>query len=208
MITGLVKVCGLRDPENIREVIGIKPDLIGLIFHPGSPRYVSDPESLTFLNLLTDRPLITGVFLDAGLPEIRRISKILDLDVIQLHGGESPEFCGSLRDAGFAVIKAFGIEEGFDFGLVQAYEGYADCFLFDTKSQGGGGSGNSFNWDLLSAYHGETGWILSGGLSPEHETFPKHVKFAGIDLNSRFEIAPGMKNIGSLQKFIKKFRDE
>jgi phosphoribosylanthranilate isomerase len=208
MITGLVKVCGLRDPKNILEVIGLKPDLIGLIFHPGSPRYISDPDSLTFLNSLADRPLITGVFVDRSLSEIKKISEVIKLDVIQLHGIESPEFCESLRENGFAVIKAFGIHEDFDFGLVRSYEGYADYFLFDTKSQEGGGSGRSFNWELLSGYSGKTGWLLSGGLSSDHHTFPKHPKFAGIDLNSRFEISPGIKNIGLLQKFIKQFRDE
>ncbi|MFA6128628.1 MAG: phosphoribosylanthranilate isomerase [Bacteroidales bacterium] len=208
MTGGLVKICGLRDPRNILDVIQLKPDLIGLIFYPGSKRYISNPESLEFLNDFQDRPLVTGVFVNPEIGEIRNISKIIKLDAIQLHGAETPEFCEALRTDNHIVIKAFGIESGFDFSLSDPYRGHADYFLFDTGTPGSGGSGKQFDWDLLDLYHGDTPYILSGGISPDTTILPVSPQMAGVDLNSRFETTPGVKSIDLLKKFLKKFRNE
>lgn len=208
MIMGLVKICGLRDPGNILEVIQLKPDWIGLIFYSGSPRYISDLKSLELLNELTDRPLTVGVFVNPDNIEIKKITEIIRLDAIQLHGSETPEFCEKLRGEGYTIIKAFGIHPGFDFKLTDQYLGKADYFLFDTGSAKSGGTGEQFDWALLNKYQGETSYFLSGGISPETQLFPNHRQFAGVDLNSRFEMAPGIKNISLLQKFIKQFRNE
>jgi phosphoribosylanthranilate isomerase len=204
----LVKICGLRDPENIREVFGLKPDLAGLIFHPKSPRYVSDPSNLVFLNELKERPLIAGVFVNPGREMILDVAKILRLDIIQLHGTESPKMCEYLRGMGYSVIKAFGIGEDFDFSQTIPYEGMADYFLFDSRSREFGGSGHPFDWSRLVEYRGTTPWFLSGGLSPETRTIPSDPLMAGVDLNSRFESAPGVKDTGLLQQFLKHYRDE
>lgn len=207
-MNGLIKICGLRDPENIREVFQLKPDFAGLIFHPGSPRCVTDLKSLDFLNTLAPRPKITGVFVNADIQHIIQISKDLHLDAVQLHGSESPASCFILRKEGFIIIKAFGISKDFNFNLTEAYENSADYFLFDTGSPAHGGSGQKFDWALLNRYHGKTPWFLSGGLSPDTTEFPKLDLLAGVDLNSRFEKSPGIKDTGLLKKFIKKFRDE
>lgn len=207
-MTSLVKICGLRDPGNILEVIKLKPDLIGLIFYPDSPRYVTDLNSLKFLNDLHGKPLTVGVFVDPTLQEIRTVANSLHLDVIQLHGSETPAFCEEVRKDDHAVIKAFGIRPGFDFCTTEQYRGVADFFLFDTGSDKPGGTGEQFDWDLLDFYHGETSYFLSGGLTPDTQIFPNHIQMAGVDLNSRFEKAPGIKDIGLLKPFIKQFRNE
>lgn len=204
---GLVKICGLRDPENIRDVIQLKPDLIGLIFYPGSPRYISDLKSLAFLNEIQERPLTVGVFVNPEMEDIRKISKAVRLDVVQLHGSETPEMCRAIREEGHMVIKAFGIQPGFDFSFTEPYSLTANYFLFDTGGPVPGGSGKAFSWDILDLYRGETSFFLSGGISPETEIFPVHTGLAGVDLNSRFETEPGMKAIGLLKKFIKQFRN-
>ncbi len=225
-MTRLVKICGLRDPENIREVFQLNPDFAGLIFHPGSPRCVTDLDSLRFLNpnnppvhiitantsqtpgTLTGQPKIVGVFVDADIRQIIEINKVVHLDAIQLHGSETPETCKAIRELGFMIIKAFGIKSGFDFTSISAYEGLVDYFLFDTASPKHGGTGLQFDWAVLDEYQGKTQWMLSGGISPETNEFPTHKLMMGVDLNSRFEIAPGIKDIGLLKKFIKNFRDE
>ena len=223
MMSRLVKICGLRDPENIRKVLNLNPDLIGFIFHPASPRCVSDLDSLSFLNplvsinqantvqapgTLTERPKVVGVFVDPEVRDILEITRVLHLDAVQLHGSETPETCKAIRDLGFKIIKVFGIKSGFNFTSVSAYEGLADYFLFDTASIKHGGTGLQFDWALLDEYQGKTPWILSGGISPETNEFPTDRLMVGVDLNSRFESAPGIKDIGLLKKFINQFRDE
>jgi phosphoribosylanthranilate isomerase len=208
MITGLVKICGLKDPANILDVIRLKPDLIGLIFYPRSPRYIPDPKNFEFINELPDRPLTVGVFVNPASQEVRKISQVLQLDAIQLHGSETPGLCQALRAEGHAIIKAFGIHTGFDFNVTEPYRNHADYFLFDTGSHMHGGTGNQFEWELLNKYHGETPFLLSGGLSPLTQVLPIHARMAGIDLNSRFETAPGYKDIDLLKEFLKQFRHE
>lgn len=204
----VIKICGLRDPQNIREIIQLKPDWIGLIFHPGSPRYISDPANLTFLNNLAKRPLTVGVFVNPHLGEIFRVTKILNINIIQLHGSETPDFCQELREYGFMVMKTFGIHNDFNFRHTDPYQNKVDYFLFDTRSPKLGGTGEKFDWDLLKEYRGETSFLLSGGISADTQCIPKHRQLLGVDLNSRFETAPGIKDIGLLQKFFKQFRNE
>jgi phosphoribosylanthranilate isomerase len=203
-----LKICGLRDPENIRAVIGLGPEFIGLIFYPGSSRYVTDPESLTFLNNLNEKPLITGVFVDPRPEDLAEANGIIHLDAIQLHGSESPAFCKSVRDRGFLVIKAFGINGPDDFRDTRSYEGSADFFLFDTGGNGAGGTGRKYDRTWIRSYAGNTPFLISGGITPEETRFPGHDYLAGADINSRFEDAPGMKNIGLLKTYINEFRNE
>ncbi len=202
----ILKVCGTRDEENIRQLEQLDIDWMGFIFYPGSPRYVGKKVSY-----LSSKIKKAGVFVDQDPQVIRETAKQNHLDLIQLHGTEPPWYCINLREEGFKVIKAFGVPAGEQLPHAQldAYKGKCDYFLFDTKTVAPGGSGKKFNWEVLETYQGETPFILSGGISPEDAERVKHVehpKFAGIDINSRFEIAPGMKDVESIKNFIKQLR--
>lgn len=207
-MSGVVKICGLKDPGNIREVIQLKPDWIGLIFYSRSPRYIADPKLLEFLNNLPDRPLTVAVFVDPVRNQITDVSNVLKIDMIQLHGSETPGFCQELRECGHTVMKAFGIHNNFDFRQTDPFHGKTDFFLFDNRSPKAGGSGEQFDWDLLQEYQGETPFLLSGGITADTRTIPYHRRLAGVDLNSRFEKTPGIKNIDLLNTFLTHFRNE
>ena len=198
----LIKICGMREAENIREVEGLQIDLMGFIFWPKSSRYVSQRPAY-----LTTRCKRVGVFVNEDLEQVRRIADDYALDFVQLHGQESPEYVASL--GGIRLIKAFSIATVDDFAQTVAYEGLVDYFLFDTKAQLPGGSGRQFDWSVLSAYHGSTPFLLSGGICPDDAARIKairHPRCAGIDLNSRFELSPGLKDINKLKEFVKKIR--
>jgi phosphoribosylanthranilate isomerase len=207
MLGGLLKVCGMTDPGNLLEVMKLGPDWVGLIFYPPSPRYVRDCQPLSFLKDRNSPVKIMGVFVNPTRDEINSRNEILHFDGIQLHGNESPDFCFTYKQQGFNVFKAFGIHPDFSFDITESYEGSIDYFLFDTKSANFGGTGEQFDWDILSDYKGKTPFLLSGGISSETNIFPDHPRFAGVDLNSRFEDSPGIKNISLLDSYIKKFRN-
>lgn len=201
----IIKVCGMRDPDNIRAVEQqCCPDWMGMIAYPRSPRYVSGTPTRLPL-----RAMRWGVFVNAPLDEILRQSEAWKLQGIQLHGSETPDLCYGLRQRGFRVMKALGLLTPDD---VDKTNTYADCchyLLFDTPCTGHGGSGRTFNWQLLNLYQGPTPFLLSGGIGPD--SLPAlsrlhHPQWAGIDLNSRFETAPGVKDATLLQHFIQAVR--
>jgi len=198
----------MRDPENIRRLGDLKPDMMGLIFHPGSPRYVSSPEELVDVFAHERQFKLAGVFVNEDISIIRHLSKLLDLEYIQLHGNESPGYCGELKSRGFKIIKAFGISEKKDLTKVEYYEGIADMFLFDTKTKSYGGSGKKFDWSVLENYQGSAPFLLSGGIGPRDYPEIGNPAYAGVDLNSSFEISPGLKDISLLSYYIKRFRDD
>ncbi len=192
----------MREAQNIREVESLGIDWIGMIFWPKSKRYVLNRPSY-----LPKGVKKVGVFVNADLQYIRQHIEDFQLDIIQLHGQESPEFVLALKP--FSIIKAFNIADAEDFQLTEKYEGIADFFLFDTKGDKVGGNGKKFNWSVLSQYHGETPFILSGGIGPDDALNIKafqHPKCLGIDLNSRFETEPGFKDITKLKEFIKQLK--
>ena len=204
----LVKVCGMRDAENIREVEALGIDLMGFIFWPKSSRYVS--ERPAYLPTKCKR---VGVFVDEDIETVRRIADDYALDYIQLHGHELADYCAQLR--GFKLIKAFNIATTEDFKQTEPYTGIVDYFLFDTKGKSVGGNGEKFDWSVLSAYDGNTPFLLSGGIGPDDaEVLTSHFspltskKCVGIDLNSRFEIAPGLKDINKLKDFLNALNNE
>ena len=132
-----------------------------------------------------------------------------DLEVIQLHGKESPEFCKQLKQAGFIVIKAFSVDELFDFITLKAFIGSCDLFLFDTKSLLPGGTGKKFNWQLLNNYQLDIPFFLSGGIGPDDLNVIRelsHPQLFGIDINSGFEVSPALKDIEKVGIFISKIR--
>jgi phosphoribosylanthranilate isomerase len=196
-----IKVCGLKYPENIEDVAALMPDYMGFICYAPSPRYATDLQIETLASL-PDTIYKTAVFVNEDAETIARLTATYNFDTIQLHGNEDPEFCDSLRNTAI-IIKAFGLDENFDFEQLDKFDESVDYFLFDTKTEKHGGSGQTFNWSLLDKYKLNIPFFLSGGLSLENlETIKSitHPQFYGVDLNSKFEIEPGLKDISKLEK--------
>ena len=198
MIYDLIKVCGMREAENIREVEALGIDVIGFIFWPKSSRCVSTRPDYLPVNAKR-----AGIFVNEDIELVRRIAVDYALDIIQLHGNESPEYARNLRN--WKVIKAFNIASEEDLESTVIYDGAVDYFLFDTKGKAVGGNGERFDWEVLASYNGQTPFILSGGIGPDDteriQTF-YHPQCIGIDLNSRFELSPGLKDITALRRFL------
>ena len=199
----IVKVCGMRDSENIRAIEQTKADLMGFIFHPKSPRFVASlPE------YMPKKQKRVGVFVNASLEQILAKAQKFSLEYIQLHGDEPPAFCSELKNRGLKVIRAQRIANADDIIRAERYN-MADLMIFDTKTELYGGSGKKFNWQLLENYKGCVPFLLSGGI--RSDTFEEikaffHPQFAGIDLNSGFEISPALKDVGKLNNFIEKIK--
>ncbi len=204
----VIKICGMKYPSNILEVAVLQPDFMGFIFYPKSPRYAEPLDSST-LKKIPDSIKKIGVFVNENLENILTIVYKYKLNGVQLHGAENIDLCNELHDAGLLVIKAFSISDAYNFKVTKSYEGSCDYFLFDTKTDSYGGSGVKFNWKILDEYKGETPFLLSGGITSEDAADIlkiKHPKMAGIDLNSKFEIEPGVKDVSLLQEFLKEIR--
>lgn len=195
-----IKVCGMKYPENIREMAGLKPDYMGFIFYGGSPRNFSGeiPE-------IADSIKRTGVFVNADAQFIAEKIKKYGLQAVQLHGEESPELCSKIKDLGVEVIKAVSVGSDFNFEELDKYKDKIDLFLFDTKGKERGGTGKVFNWEMLREYHLHIPFFLSGGIGIEHAGKIRYFResvlneeqkklFSGIDVNSRLEISPGHKD--------------
>ena len=199
----LVKVCGMRNAENIRDVEALGIDMMGFIFYPKSSRYVSARPAY-----LPQKCKRVGVFVNATIDDIRQHIADYSLDIVQLHGHESTDSIRSLRSLCgdvISIIKAFNIATKEDLDATTPYEGLVDYFLFDTKGPSVGGNGEKFDWSILEAYNGDTPFLLSGGIGPddaERILNYHHPKCIGIDLNSRFEIEPGIKDITKLKTFL------
>ena len=200
--TKLLKVCGMRRADNIRAVEALGIDMMGFIFWPGSSRYVGNRPSY-----LPTRCRRVGVFVDEDIDRLLTTARAYALDSIQLHGHETPEYCALVE--GYHVIKAFSIATDADLAQTEAYAGVCHSFLFDTKGQAVGGNGSKFDWAVLEAYDGATPFLLSGGIGPTDaplvDTFC-HPRCIGIDVNSRFELAPGVKDVDALRTFITQLR--
>ncbi len=204
----IFKVCGMRNAENIRALWSLEPSHIGMIFYEDSSRYVEEELTGFPFHSKDSNPINTGVFVDASLKYIRSKIKSFKLRSIQLHGQESPDLCQSLKEEGMQVIKVFRIGEGFDFAKLKPYLGVVDYFLFDTKGAKHGGNGVVFDWRILDNYKEEIPFILSGGLSMENLDSIKDFfkqdrskRCVGLDLNSGFEILPGLKDIELIKNF-------
>lgn len=200
----IVKVCGMRQAENIREVEALGIDLMGFIFYPRSPRYVeSMPAYLPGCRRV-------GVFVNAGIEEMLHTAAGWGLWAVQLHGSETPQVCADMRGHGLKVIKAFGIGDG----LPERLDSYRDCcdmFLFDTACKEHGGSGRRFDWNVLKDYRGNTPFLLSGGIGPESApelSRVAHAKCVGIDVNSAFEISAGVKDVALIESFLRKLKHQ
>ena len=200
-----IKVCGMREPDNIRSLISeVNPDWMGLIFYSKSPRYVSDEQAAE----LKGQPVKkVGVFVNESEAEILRKVDQFGLSAIQLHGSESPDFVKGLAEKTEAELwKVISVGAEIDWKSLEAYLPYVSKFLFDTASAAHGGSGKKFDWSVLETYPFDKGFLLSGGLDDEsaeevlslRQQIPQ---LQGVDLNSKFEDAPGVKNIEKLKNF-------
>ena len=222
----VIKVCGMRDAQNIREVSQLGVDMIGMIFYPKSPRYVEMQSSHAGIipdyvkediNIKSAKsPARVGVFVDDMVQNI--VTRVVNyhLDYVQLHGNEPREMCENLRltldpdiRPGIKIIKAISVSDASDIQKYKEYVGAVDYFLFDTKCKTVGGSGQQFDWQVLDEYDGDVPFLLSGGIGPEDVSRVRsfhHPKCVGIDLNSRFEIEPGVKDVEKLRKFLLKVK--
>jgi len=200
-----VKVCGMKYPQNIETVSELNPDMMGFIFHPNSPRYV-ERLNTEVLKSIPESILKIGVFVNQKFVDTYLMVQRYKLNGVQLHGKEPVDYCNSFKELNLVVLKAFSISDASDFSFTIPYEGACDYFIFDTKTPAFGGSGNKFDWNILSDYKGDTPFILSGGISMDDVDDIKkihHPKFAGVDINSKFEISPGMKSTMMVDSFVK-----
>ena len=196
-----LKVCGMRAPENIKALSALTPDYMGFIFWAPSGRYVSDPTPLLDKNIKK-----TGVFVDASVDYIQSIINTHQLQAVQLHGEEMPNYCQLIQGFGVEVIKAFSIKDTFDFSVLEPYESSCDFFLFDTKGALPGGNGFTFDWRVLKKYPSQKPFFLSGGIGLENtqeikDLLNTDLPLHAIDVNSKFELAPALKNIDALTQF-------
>lgn len=199
----------MRDPENISVVAAVMPDFLGFIFYPESKRFAGFGPSPEILESIPDSILKVGVFVNENQERVLEISRDWNLDVVQLHGQETPEYCSQIRNSGIPVFKAFPVGEQFDFETVNTYSGVCDYFLFDTKAHLPGGTGQKFNWQLLENYKGDVPFFLSGGIGPEDVEAVRnfqHPMLFGIDINSGFEIGPALKDVEKVQEFVAALR--
>lgn len=194
----------MKYPGNIRDLSKLPINFMGMIFYDKSPRFA---DGLTFddVSVLPSYIQRVGVFVNADIDFIMEKVNKYNLDLVQLHGSESADLCKEL-DKTIPVIKVFNVSDISDFDQTKAYEDACSYFLFDTKTSQHGGSGLKFDWQILDAYTGKRDFFLSGGIAPDDTESIKriqHPKFCGIDLNSKFETEPGLKDITRLQQFIK-----
>lgn len=206
-----LKVCGMKFAANIAAVAGLQPDYLGFIFYDKSPRYISDV-SAELIKYIPSEIKTVGVFVDEDLEIVKKKINLYQLKAVQLHGSEAPEYCAELKTNfnNLEVIKAFGLDEDFDFSTLDAYKKVVDFFLFDTKTKAHGGSGKTFDWKILESYTLDKPYFLSGGIDLEHAEAISRIKderLYALDINSRFETEPGVKDVERIKAFVAKLGD-
>lgn len=210
----IVKVCGMRYPKNIEALLELPVDLMGLIFYKKSSRNVLNTQAAEIVAASGGRVKRVGVFVDEDIDTvIQKVTKF-KLQYVQLHGKETPDYCYDLLAKSaktfgctdeLQLIKAFSIDEQFDFSITKGYTAYCKYFIFDTKGKNAGGNGFTFDWELLKQYKSSTPFLLSGGIDAQSAEAIKGLNFpqlAGVDLNSKFESSPAFKNIDLLKGFL------
>ncbi|PWB26981.1 phosphoribosylanthranilate isomerase [Flavobacterium sp. HTF] len=203
-----LKICGMKYPENIIEVGSLLPDYMGFIFWDKSARYITQdiPELIKTIKKV-------GVFVNQSQEEILEKVKKHNLQAVQLHGNESVEFISELKKQlpkKVEIIKAFSADDNFDFEVIKPFEPVCDYFLFDTKGKLPGGNGTTFDWTILKKYNSDKPFFLSGGigineLKAIEEISKSNLPIYAVDVNSKFEIEPGLKNKNLLTNFKRKF---
>lgn len=199
----------MRDSSNIAEVAALKPSWMGFIFYPQSKRYVGTNFSPEVVKSIMPEIKTVGVFVNEKYEDMIEIAQKFDFDMLQLHGNESPEYCRNANIEGFDIIKAFGISDAFNWSALEPYTGVCKYFLFDTSTNNYGGSGKKFDWQILESYPFPNPFILSGGIGPDDAGAIKTINisgFAGIDINSCFEIQPAIKDTCMISQFFSKIK--
>ena len=200
-----IKVCGLNDVSNVTEVLQLQPNFMGFIFYDKSARNCTIANNVV-RELKLGKTKKVGVFVNETREKLLQIVNDFGLDYVQLHGGESVAYCQELIASGLKLIKAFSIDDSFDMNDTNAFQ-FCDYLLFDTKGKNPGGNGTQFNWGILNKYKGAVPFILSGGLELKHlsslqEISQSYPLLSVLDINSKFEIKPGLKNIDLVGEFI------
>ena len=201
----------MGEPENILEVANLKPDLMGFIFYPDSPRYAAKILNPEIFTKFPPEIRKVGVFVNTNFDEIKGTIRKYTLDMVQLHGDESPEICRRLSEADIHVIKSFNIKDSSGFKLCAKYIPYTNYFLFDASTSKYGGSGKKFDWEILNSYELGHPFFLSGGIAPGDVYNILEITnpaFYGIDLNSMFEVKVGLKDVKILKNFISDVRNK
>ena len=199
-----VKVCGINNEENLKSIIALKVDWVGLNFYSESKRFFEIELKTTDLSISK-----VGVFVDAKIEYIREMVGQYNLDYVQLHGGESESYCQEAQSI-CPVIKVFPVDEEFDFQLTSKFD-FCDYFLFDTKCKEYGGSGFKFDWNKLNEYTGDVPFLLAGGIGPNDIQEIKSISYGqllGVDINSKFEIKPGLKDVNRIRRFLKELKND
>ncbi len=195
----------MKYAENIQQLSVLCPDFMGFIFYAKSPRYVVEALSPETLNTIPKSIKKVGVFVNETNKKMIKLAQLYSLDYLQLHGDESASQCQKLHMAGFKIIKAFQMDEVFDFNILEGYKPFCDFFLFDTKTKNYGGSGKTFDWRILEKYDNEKPFFLSGGIGLNNVADLKKMnKYSihAIDINSGVELEPGLKNIEKVRRII------
>ncbi len=205
-----IKVCGMKLAANIAAVASLRPDYLGFVFYEKSPRFINDV-SAELIKYIPAEIKTVGVFVDEDLDIVKKKINLYQLKAVQLHGKESPGFCADLKAefGNVEIIKAFGVDEHFDFGSLKEYQHLVDFFLFDTKTKAHGGSGKTFDWKILDHYSLDKPYFLSGGIDLEHIAALSKIedeRLFVLDINSRFEVEPGVKDVEMVSTFIKEHR--
>ncbi|WP_316831906.1 phosphoribosylanthranilate isomerase [Pedobacter aquatilis] len=205
-----LKVCGMKYAANIAAVAGLQPDYLGFIFYEPSPRFISDV-SAELIKYIPEEIKTVGVFVNEDIDEVSKKVKLHQLKAVQLHGNESAAYAKALKDSfnALEVIKAFGMDEDFDFAVLDDYNDVVDFFLFDTKTKAHGGSGKTFDWSILDGYKLNKPYFLSGGIDLEHAATIGKIedsRLYALDINSRFEVEPGVKDVEKIMEFIGKIK--
>ena len=199
-----LKICGMKYHDNILKVAALKPNYLGFIFYDKSPRFVTEPLPEISKNIKK-----VGVFVNSTIETIITIINNYDLQAVQLHGQETPEFCQKLQKKQIEIIKVFSIKDQFDFNQLSAFENLVDYFLFDTKGPNPGGNGYCFDWYILNQYNSKTPYFLSGGIGLDDiksiqnfKNSPAAQHCFAIDVNSKFELKPAYKDDVKLKQLM------
>lgn len=205
-----IKVCGMKYSGNIKAIQNLEPDFMGFIFYDKSPRCVTENNSPAMLNDMKNTKLV-GVFVNSTVAEVAQKVIQYKLDLVQLHGDETVDYVKALFELKIKIIKAFQIKENFTWSNLSTFTPYVEYFLFDTATDNYGGSGLKFNWNQLSNYKEEIPFFLSGGITINDVKNISNLdmpQLCAIDINSKFETKPGMKDINLVKEMINKVRNE
>ena len=205
-----LKICGMTYPDNLAEVAKLQPDYLGFIFYEKSPRYMANTLTPEVVRALPSNIRRVGVFVDAATDYMQKMAERYGLHALQLHGQEPPEQCQQLRESALIVMKVFSIGQGdFNVDALLPYQSHVDFFLFDTKGKHPGGNGLTFDWNLLQNYSLDVPFFLSGGIgAAEVKASEKHTlpQLYALDVNSRFETKPGLKQVSQLHELVSQLR--